>query len=223
MHMRRTLLALFLAPLAVSTIFGLFAIVVYPFMLTVTLCVALPLLFFLRRRRWLEWWHALLAGAFCGACFVAVNTVLSYAPNIDYLIDQNNVYFVGLGAAIGLLFWWTGIFRNHAFPFVGRALPAFLVVLPLAALVVLLHRGLEPTFYQGRVAAVLLEPTTVQRIGQVSVRLSTGRTVEADLSNTWPRSMVVGHCFHLTERWSTLRFRRVYELNSPFGGGVDDC
>ena len=223
-HMRRALLALFLAPLVVSACFGLFALVVYPFMLLVTVCVALPLFFFLRGRRWLKWWHALLAGALCGASFVALDTVLTYAPDVDRLVNSNNVFFVSLGAAIGLVFWWAGVFRNESFPFVSRAIPvSFLAVLPLGALFVLVQRALEPTFHQGRVLEVLTEPTAVPRIGQVAVRLSSGRTVEADLSNTWPMPMVIGHCFQVDERWSTVRFRRVYELASPFGGGVDDC
>jgi hypothetical protein len=222
--MRRALAALVLTPFAVSLCFGVFAVIIFPFMLVVTLCVALPILYFLRRRRWLQWWHALLAGAVCGASFVAVNSALSYAPDIDRLVDSNNVFFVGLGAAIGVIFWWAGIFRNQMFPFVDRSVPvSFFVVLPLAVAAVLVQRALVPTFHQGRVAEVLVQPTDVPRIGQVSVRLSTGRTVEADLSNTWPVSMVVGQCFHVDERWSTVRFRRVYELSSPFGGDVDDC
>jgi hypothetical protein len=222
--MRRALLALFLTPLFASTIFGLLAIVVYPFMLIVTLCVALPIFFFLRRRRWLEWWHALLAGTICAVSYIAADAALSYAPDVDRLINSNNIFFVGLGTAIGVLFWWAGVFRNQAFPFVSRAFPvSFLVIVPATALIVLIHRELEPGFHQGRVANVLAEPTTVPWHGQVTVRLSTGRMIEADLSNTWPIEMVIGHCFHVEERWSTVRFHRVYQLVSPFGGNVDDC
>ena len=222
--MRRALFALFLSPLAASLCFGVLAVVVYPFMLFVTLCVALPLFVLFRKHGWLQWWHALLAGAIGGAFFVALDTALSGAPDIDLLVNANNVYYVSIGMAIGLLFWWLGIFRNRSFPTVARTFPAsFVAVLPFAVLIVLTQRSLTPTFHQGRILQVLVEPTAIPRIGQVSVRLSTGQTILADLSDTWPRPSVVGHCFHVDERWSTIRFRRIYELSSPFGGGVDDC
>ncbi len=222
--MRRVLIALLLAPLAVSLCFGLFAVLVYPFMLLVTLCAALPLFLLFRRKGWLEWWHALLAGAICGVLFVAFDTALSYAPDVDRVVNANNVTYVSLGAVIGFVFWWMAIYRNPAFPFVGRAFPmSVLAVLPLAVSATYVRQELTPTFHQGRVVEVLEEPSVFPRSGQVSVRLVTGRTVEADLSNTWPRESVVAHCFHLTERWSTVRLRRIYELSSPFGGGGDDC
>lgn len=222
--MKRALLALFIAPVLVSGVFGVGALVVLPFMLAITAVFALPLLFLLRRLSRLNWWHALLAGAFCGACFVTIDTLLSYGRNLDRLIDSNNVLFVGLGATVGLLYWWIGIFRNPAFPFVSRDVPRSMVlVLPLAMTGIRIHRAIEPSFYQGRVVAVLREALPVSETGQVSVRLSGGAMVQADYDGTWPVSMVQGRCFHLTNRWSTFRGHRVYELISPFGGGVDDC
>ena len=199
--------------------FGVWGLIVFPFMLVVTLLVALPLFFLLRRARWLEWWHALLAGAFCGLCFAAVNT-----SDLDRFVNSNNVYFIGLGALIGFAFWWIGIFRNRAFPFVRASIPKSVVlVVPLVAGGLLMHQALRLNFYQGRVLTVLKEPSPPSTVGEVAVRLSSGSTVQAQFGNTWPRSMVAGKCFHLMERWSTLEMRRVYELASPFGGGVDDC
>jgi hypothetical protein len=232
--MRRALLALVLAPLLVSSIFGftgsdavmglLAALIVLQVMLAVSFAFALPLLLLLRRIKRLDWWIAFLAGGFCGMCFVAVDTLLSVSPDIDELVNSENVFFVVLGAFTGLVFWWIGIFRNRAFPFVGRRFPiSVLVVLPLAAAGAYVQHSLEPVFYQGRVIAILAPPSANPRAGQASVRLTGGGVVRADLGDTWPASRVLGHCVHLERRWSTLRVRRVYEVDVPFGGGIDEC
>lgn len=230
--MRRALTALILAPLLVSSIFGLAqsggttislltALIVLEVMLAVSLIFALPLLLLLKRIGRLEWWVALLAGGFCGMCFAVP---LSYSPNIDRLVDPENVLYVRLGALTGFVFWWIGVFRNRAFPFVHRGFPiGVLLVLPLAVASACIQQSLEPVFYQGRVVAILVAPSASPRVGQASVRLTGGGVVRADLSNTWPSSMVLGQCVNLERRWSTLRARRIYEVDVPFGGGLDDC
>lgn len=222
--MKRALFALVLIPVLASTMFGMLAFVVLPFMLAVTAFVALPLFLILRKAKCLSWWHALLAGAFCGVCFVLLNTILSSASDIDRLVSRNNIFYVGFGTAIGFIYWWAGIFRNSTFSFVSKKFPiGALAVLPLAFAVIFAYQALEEYHLKGRVITLLSEPGADPRQGQVIVRISDNLSVNADLSNTWPVSMVVGKCFHLSERWSTLRFRRVYQLQSPFGGGVDDC
>lgn len=84
--MRRVTVALVLAPLLVSSIFGVGALVAFPAMLAVSFAVALPLLRFLRRIERLEWWTAFLSGGFCAMCFIAVSTLLSFSPDIDQLL-----------------------------------------------------------------------------------------------------------------------------------------
>jgi len=56
--MRRTYIALILAPLLVSGIFGIFALVAFPFMLLMTCVVALPLLLWFKRIERMNWWIA---------------------------------------------------------------------------------------------------------------------------------------------------------------------
>lgn len=222
--MRRVAIALLLAPLLVSSMFGLGAVIAFPVMVGVSFAVALPLLCFLKRIERLEWWIALLAGGFCAMCFRALGALLGFSFDIDQLVDSNNVLFVGLGALTGLVFWWIGIFRNEAFPFVDRRFPiGVLTVLPLAAAGVYIHSSLEPTFHQGSVIAILAAPSANPRTGQASVRLTGGRVVPADLSSTWPASMVLGRCVFLDNRWSTLRGHRVYEVLGPFDGGGGNC
>lgn len=46
--MRRTLIALVLAPLLVSSVFGIFALLAFPWMLLITFVAALPLLLFFK-------------------------------------------------------------------------------------------------------------------------------------------------------------------------------
>lgn len=135
-------------------------------------------------------------------------------------VDSNNVFSVGLGAFTGLVFWWIGIFRNKELPFVDRHFPiGVLIVLPIAAAGAYVHRALQPAFYQGRVISILAAPSSNPLAGQASVHLTGGRVVRADLSNTWPASMVLGWCVHLDDRWSTLRMHRVYGVF----GGCGDC
>jgi len=124
----------------------------------------------------------------------------------------------------GFVFWWIGTFRNAAFPFVSRRFPvSALIVLPLAFGCAYLNHSLRGTYAQGRVTSIDVPPTQSYRTGQATIQLTAGPVIHADLSNTWPSSMIQGRCVHVENRWSTLRFRRVYEVNGPLGGGVDDC
>jgi hypothetical protein len=226
--MRRALIALVLAPLLVSGVFGIFALIAFPFMLLMAFAVALPLLFFFRRMGRLAWWHAVLSGAICAVCFIAFNALMTaltgIRPDIDQLVDSNNVAFIRLGMLTAFVFWWMGVFRNAAFPYVDRRFPVTVVlVVPLAVIFVYLNHSLRQTYHQGRVIDIVVTPTANPRSGQASVQLTGGGVIQADLSNTWPTSMIRKRCVHLEDRWSTLRFRRVYQVDGPFGGGVDDC
>jgi hypothetical protein len=199
--MRRALIALVLAPLLASGVFGIFALIAFPFMLLMTFAVALPLLFFFRRMRRLAWWHAALSGAICAMCFIAFNALMlalsGVRPDIDQLVDSNNLTFVGLGILTGFVFWWMGVFRNAAFPFVDRRFPVTVaLVVPLALILVYLIHALRQTFRQGRVVDIVATPTGNPRSGQASVQLRGGGVIQADLSNTWPTSMIKGRCVH---------------------------
>jgi hypothetical protein len=226
--MRRTYIALLLAPLLVSAVFGIFALVAFPLMLLMTCVVALPLLPWLKRIKRLNWWITLTGGAVGALVYILLDTLtpLTYGvvPDIDRIIDSNNIAYLGLGMLTGFVFWWIGIFRNAAFPFVDRRFPVDAVlVAPLAVILVFLNHSLRQTFHQGRVVAIVSTPTINPRAGQASVKITGGSVIQADLSNTWPTPMINGRCVHLEYRWSTLRFRRIYQVDGPFGGGVDDC
>ena len=220
--MARVVAAFLLAPLIPSLLFGILVGVAYLVMLTISLLIALPLFVFLSRYRRLEWWHATLAGSFCGLCIVALQIY-----DIDNLLSKNYLLYVGLGLVTGFLFWWIGIFRNPKFEFVSRAVPlSSLLIVPVLGLGVLVHQHLEYEFYEGRVLSVAdVNPYPIPSENCLaSVRLSNGREVQADFWGCdWPRDEVIDKCFHLNKRWSTLRFRFVYQISSGFGGGVDDC
>jgi hypothetical protein len=135
--MRRALIALVLAPLLVSSVFGIFALLAFPWMLLMTIVVALPLLLLFQRIGRLNWWIAVMGGAICALGYITLEALapLTYgvAPNADRLINSNNIAFLGLGMLTGFVFWWIGIFKNTAFPFVSRRFPASaLLVVPLA-------------------------------------------------------------------------------------------
>ena len=226
--MRRALIALVMAPLIISSVFGIFALLAFPWMLLMTFVMALPLLLLFRRIGRLNWWMAVMSGATCALGYITLNALvpLSYgvAPNADRLIDSNNIAFLGLGMLTGFVFWWIGIFKNSAFPFVSRRFPiSALLVVPLALACAGLNHSLRATYTQGRVTSIDVPPTKTPRAGQATVRLTAGPVIHADLSDTWPSLMIQGRCVHVENRWSTLRVRRIYEIDGPFGGGVDSC
>lgn len=220
--MRRIWIAFLLAPLVSSAALG--ALIAYPFMLLATAIVAVPLFLAFRRIGWLEWWHAVLGGTVGGICYVVADTYSTAGSNLDRLTSANNVLYVGVGALTGFVFWWMGVFRNPAFPFVASRFPRSVVMaLPIAALVVLANRGLRESFHQGRVLAILEKPTP-SRKGLAYARLSSGVTVQADVGDTWSEEMVLGKCAHFTRRWSAFRMRPIYEVTVPFGSeGGDHC
>ena len=222
--MVRAWFAIILAPTIVGiALFEILALIAVPIMLVITVTIAVPLFLLFKRMQRLTWWHAFLSGAFCGLCYVLLDILLS-GPSWREPLTSNNVLYVGLGALIGTLFWWIGIFRNHSFPFVGRGFPlSFLLVIPIAVGGVLLNKSLRPTFHQGRVISISKEANGASRGGVATVRLSAGTNIEAEFHESWMGASIEGKCFHLQEGWSTLRLRRSYSLDSQFGGDVDDC
>ena len=68
--MRRTYIALLLAPLLVSAVFGIFALLAFPLMLLMTCVVALPLLLWLKRIERLNWWIAVTGGAVSALVYI---------------------------------------------------------------------------------------------------------------------------------------------------------
>jgi hypothetical protein len=87
--MRRTYIALFLAPLIVSSVFGFFALWAFPLLLLMTCHVALPLLLWFRRMEQLNWWVAVIGGAVSALAYILLNTLtpLPYGvtPDVDRL------------------------------------------------------------------------------------------------------------------------------------------
>jgi hypothetical protein len=224
--MKRVWIAFFLAPLLVSAPFGVFGLIALYFLLLVTLVLAVPLFFLCRRMKWLQWWHALLAGLLCALCFVIFDawmTPLKSPLKFDQLISANNVIYLGWGVLVSVVFWWIGIFRNPAFPFVPRRPPiSFVLVLPLFLAGFAVREGLAITHHQGRVLSIFA-PATEPGLRKATVQLTGGPTMEADVTDTWWEGADAGKCVHLMNYWSTLRMRRVYKLLSQFGGGVDKC
>ncbi len=219
--MKRVIAALALAPVLVCLFFG------WPGMLLalyfawlVTAIVATPLFFFFRKRNWLRWWQVALAGLLSGVTF----SILFAAPSLERLDAfgiQDALTFGGTGTMIAIVFWWLGLYRNSAFPSIPSSIPYGMIVLvPIMVLGVLWHQSFHPTFATGRIVAVKGEVPS----REVTVRLSNGSVIETAFSrDTRPTAVLMNQCWHLMNYMSTYRFRRVYSLMAPFGGGVDDC
>jgi hypothetical protein len=219
----RIAFAFVFAPIVASiAFFGLTGLAVLPIVLPITGGLAVPLFFFLRKRGWLRWWHAALAGLACSSVFSMLFALASSSGWADAYGLQSAIYpFGGLGVATALLFWWVGIFRNRAFPSVPTDIPYSMVLLvPLAALAYFVQGSFHPTFFNGRIISVRGDAP----VRQTTVRLSSGTIVEVPfIGDMRPTSGLVNKCWHLSRHWSTVRFHEVYSLESPFGGGGDDC
>jgi hypothetical protein len=219
--MSRVRIALFAAPVLVGVCFGPLAVIALPVTLLFTGVVALPLFCLFKRRGWLRWWHAVGVGIVCGALFEIVFALGTAPDHTDFFGPADALTFCGVGAAIALLFWWLGLFRNEEFPSVPTTIPWGMVFLiPLVVGGVFLHNWFNPTFHDGRVTAV----TGEMPHWRVTVRLSNGSIVILRLDNDdRPTSAPTNQCWHLMEHWSTKERRRVYSLLSPFGDGFNDC
>jgi hypothetical protein len=220
--MIRVVAAVFISPLLVSLLFGQFFIIAYLFMLLVSVGGALPLFLLLSKLKRLDWWHAVVSGSLFGLFYAYFNT-----SDLDNLLSQNNVVYIGLGAITGFVFWWIAVFRNPKFDFVSASFPvSSLLIVPIVGGLIFLNQFLRIENFRGRVLSISeINPYPIpSKKCTVSVRLSNGEKVSADFWGCdWPREDVVEKCFHLNERWSTLRFRFVYDISTRLGGNVNDC
>jgi len=120
--MGRVVGAFVLAPLLVSFAYGPVFFIAYPLFLIVTVALGVPAFFLFRRLGWLRWWHAVLFG-------VAGSTLGSYfdmggnAVRAEIYGPPHMLGFVLMGAGVGLLFWWLGLFRNDRYPGVASSVP----------------------------------------------------------------------------------------------------
>jgi hypothetical protein len=145
---------------------------------------------------------------------------------VDSFGPKLAIQFAGIGGLCGLVFWGTGIFRNGAFPFVPTSLPLTLgLIVPIAIGGYFAFRLplFEYTPFTGRVVGIAMEPPQNSKAGLAQVRLKQGAIVEAEFSDDRPGSMIVGHCWHVAQHWSTRERHRIYTLSSPFPEGFDDC
>jgi len=78
------------------------AIITFVVLLLVTSVFGLPLFIMLRYIDWLRWFHAVAAGAFCGAFSCLVIGIELMGVGV----------FAAIGSAMGLLFWLLALYRN---------------------------------------------------------------------------------------------------------------
>lgn len=224
--MKRALIALLGVPLLFSALFGIYAFIVLPFVLIITIVLALPLFYLLFRLRWLLWWHACIAGVLCSFVFIALYWVVSPAYHIEVYGVRSALFFIALGAVVSLTFWWAGVFNNAAFPFVPSRFPrSMLILIPVATLGAWLHQRLDLLPLEGRVIKILEHPQKMpERSGAVQLRLSDGSHVVARLPLSNQDPSPVGQCFNLSVRWSITQTQKLYFLANPkFDEQKNDC
>lgn len=196
--------------------------IAYPLVLAFTVLFGLPAFVVFFKLKKLEWWYAVLVGVSTSLIYCLLNT-----HDIDYLASKNNLLFMAMGIGLSIVFWWVGVFRNPKFDFVSISLPrAQLLLVPIFAIGIYSQSKLDIEHYRGRVLAIdFNNPYPIKSDKcTVDVRLSTGENIMSDFWGCdWPMSNVINKCFHLDNRWSTLRFKRVYSVSSLLGGDSDEC
>lgn len=220
--MTRALVALLVASSVAAFGWGgpVGAVLILPFVLLVAVFVGIPLLVTFIRAGWLRWWQALIAGVLCGATYPLLDYITTYGANLDRLLSANNLSFVGVGALVGVAVWCAGVYRNPVFPSVPTALPRSMVLLvPIVALGILLHRFISPNLVTGRVVAV--HEASIRDAPQesnASVRVGGQLAVVARIHAGSQGRIAPGQCVQVLETWSARHWRRNRELFGP----IDD-
>lgn len=219
--MRRVVIAFVAVPVLASLPFGIAALAALSVMLLLTAAVALPLFLTLRRKRWLRWWHAVLAGLACGSLGCALLLGTTSLAYIDAYALGSVLTLLAIGATAGAAFWWIAVFRNPAFPFVPAAVPhAMAALVPLVVAAFAAERVFEPAYVFGRIVDAQGEG-----LAQTArVRLEDGTVVGSSLSDdAGTTRLQPDQCWQILNHWSTRRVGRVYSLQAPAGDDMARC
>ena len=148
-------------------------------MLGICVVLAMPLLLLFKHLGWLQWWHAVLAGAVCSLpglyLEIGDNPVraMIYGPTVV-------IGFLSIGAAAGFIFWLAGLRGNAKFPGAGGRIPkTTLLLIPLAIVALTLYTALDTTSLQGRPVSIDTTSKGPVSYGTAKVRLTDGREISA--------------------------------------------
>lgn len=219
--MNRAHIALFAIPLVISVFFGVGAFIVAPIMLIITVLIAVPLLSFCSWKEWLNWWQVAIVGLGCGVLFTALFAFATNGTWVDRSGLKSALFYSALGLINSLLFWWIGVFRNSAFPFISPKFPySMLLVIPVFTFGYYLYNSLHYEHITGRIISITGSAPTRSAL----VRLSSGSVVNASFhGDDRPNSVLLNQCWHLSYHWSTKRFSSVYSFDSPMGSNTNEC
>jgi hypothetical protein len=107
-----------IAPLAAFVFWGSWTIIAIPFFYLAVLGIGVPIFDFCESRRWVKWWHAILAGLLAGGVLGAIwflgadHVEVESARLNPYALLPPYLSLPAYGASVGLLFWCIAIYRN---------------------------------------------------------------------------------------------------------------
>ena len=224
--MLRVAIGFVLAPLSVTLVFGYLAIPALIVMLVTSVLVAVPAFLLFRRRGWLSWWQVTLGGLLCSLPFIALYAFVAGPYHVEIYGPANILIFAAVGAGVGFAFWWIALFRNERFPTVPTSFPtSILLLVPVVAIGVAVHRALTPVPVEGRIGGAAEEFSAgAMTSPMATVKLRTGETVSARVPQGFMIPLEVTNCVHLDSRQSLqLTGRAYWIITFKFGEHGNDC
>ncbi|MGI9328638.1 MAG: hypothetical protein ACR2PZ_25710 [Pseudomonadales bacterium] len=222
--MNRAIFALFAPAIVYAPFFGPLFLLAALVMVVLTAAIGLPLLYLLRAKTTMCWWHCSIAGMLTTLPVVTLLLVNTANPSTTVLVVAAIV--LALGVLGGLLFWWLGVYGNSEFPEAeARAPLETLAAIPLVLLAWWYYSALQP---EQQVACVLdtqIAAPETTLYAQATVRLKDNQVVTVPLSKGDIADDPVGLCAAISVRRSwTLRgqhyrYRRI--LPGTCGAGCN--
>ena len=193
--MRRVMLSIAFASVVIAASFGTIGVLAFPVVLVGGLLFGIPLLELFKGRSWLNWWHALVAGAIATIPYIVFYLSINQG-HTEHVGFYNSVYAFGAGMIGGLIVWLVGVFRNPAFMESNARFPRSIAwVVPILAGVYAYHEALEPIYVYGCIVdyRASSNPTSWHH-SDISVVTDHGERFDANVSAGSSNPRILGNC-----------------------------
>ncbi|MEM8681962.1 MAG: hypothetical protein AAGF72_00945 [Pseudomonadota bacterium] len=195
-------LTLVIVPFLTSFYFQDLQFIALPIIMVFTVVCVLPLFFIMRQSQALEWWHVAPAGVLLSLPAAYIYLKLMHTGPDDMHGPAVYLTILGLSVAASIAFWWGGVFRNPALPFVSRRWPyEMLLVAPLSFALWQYQKALIPDRTMGCIVSKeTAQRPTASRYNRVGVQLATGEIVFVSTTQGYANEGAVDECAFVPRR-----------------------